>query len=153
MSFQPTENAIQTAMRNAQRDASRYMVAFDDIFPGAGVVAALDGHSRYRVWGAGALTTHPYGKCRCPQWERAGICKHVRLFDEERALLLAEEDFEAGADELSDLEARRAARPVGMAATLTRESHPDPLGIEGRACALAEYREGCACERCQKRTL
>ena len=99
MTFTATPAAIETAARNAQRDAANYTISGpDDIFTEMFTIRNAKSGARYLVT-VGAQGAY---RCSCPQFDTAHVCKHMKLVDDHRALLAAEEadqsrhDCEAG---------------------------------------------------------
>ena len=81
----PATPALETAVRNANRDAAKYTV--EPLVNGTRLlwwVRSTDGHSSYAVQVPTALD--PNGHCRCEFFARNGACKHVELVAEEAHL-------------------------------------------------------------------
>lgn len=91
MKITPTTTAIETAIKNAARDANNYIL--NDLLASEGwwlVVHKTDRNRRYVV-------DVNEGTCECPQFKEQGVCKHQRLVDEEveiRAMETMQEDGE-----------------------------------------------------------
>lgn len=95
MTFTATPAAIETALKNAQRDAANYTISGpDDIFTETFTLTKVDG-AKYRV------TIEARGAacyCTCPQFKAAHVCKHMKLVDDQLGLLAAEEAYESRHD-------------------------------------------------------
>lgn len=94
MSRKPSTSAIDTAIKNGERDFSNYDVVSSVT---AGVFFAEhknDGNRVYRV-----DTRTGKKSCDCPQHEREGVCKHAYIV--ERTVEIEEEA--AGRQEWEDM--------------------------------------------------
>jgi hypothetical protein len=91
MNIVPTTSAIETAVKNAARDAKNY--SLNDLLASDGmwlVVHKTDRNRRYIV------DTNDRS-CECEQFARVGCCKHQHIVDEEiqiRAMETMQEDGE-----------------------------------------------------------
>ena len=87
--MKPTTSAIETAIKNAARDAKNY--SLNDLLAAEGmwlVVHKTDSNRRY-------IVDMNEGSCECQQFLRAGVCKHMCLVDEAIEIRAMEEGVEA----------------------------------------------------------
>ncbi len=85
----PTAAAIETAARNAMRDASKYTL--DHFATDLWMVQRKGDPSRtYSV-----VVDRDGMNCDCPAWQRSGVCKHEKMVADELAIRAEEAAEEA----------------------------------------------------------
>ena len=88
--MKPTTSAIETAIKNAARDAKNYSLLDTLSADGLWYVVHQSGDEARRYW-----VNVNTGTCTCEQFLRAGCCKHGYLVDEEIQIRAMEEAIEA----------------------------------------------------------
>lgn len=91
MKLIPTISAIETAVKNAARDAKNYSLIDTLAADGLWLVAHKSGDKARQYWVDTNKTT-----CTCTQFAEQGVCKHQRMVDEELEIRAMEEAQEAG---------------------------------------------------------
>lgn len=76
-----TTAAMETAIRNANRDAVKYEIRPTSASRYFWSVRSKDGHSAYHV--TAPYPADPNGRCQCPYFEQHGCCKHTVMVEEE----------------------------------------------------------------------
>lgn len=92
MNIVPTTAAIETAIRNAARDAKNYSLIDTLSAEGFWYVCHKSGDKARQYWVDANKKT-----CTCTQFAEQAVCKHLRMVDEEleiRAMEQAQEDGE-----------------------------------------------------------
>jgi hypothetical protein len=89
MNIVPTAAAIETAIKNAARDAKNYRL--NDLNAEVGLWLVVHKTDETRKY----LVDLNAGDCQCEQFKRAGVCKHQKMVDDEieiRAMETMQED-------------------------------------------------------------
>lgn len=90
MKLIPTTSAIETAIKNAARDAKNYNL--NDLMASEGWWLVVHKTEPGRSY----IVDVNAGTCECRQFAEQGVCKHQRMVDEELEIRAMEEAQEAG---------------------------------------------------------
>jgi hypothetical protein len=78
MNFLPTTSAIETAVKNASRDAKNYSLIDTLAADGVWMVAHKSGDKARQY-----IVNTNMNSCTCEAYLRSGVCKHQKMVDDE----------------------------------------------------------------------